>query len=282
MTEKKNTCGVVMPISLCDGLDAKHWTDVLSIVEAAATHAGFEARLVSDTFESNLIHKEILQNIYKDELIVCDVSGKNPNVFFELGVRMATQKPTVIIKDNKTAYPFDTGPNRYIEYPRDLRHPEMEKFKANLSASMTKTFAQSAENSFIGQLGPFQIPDVESSTVPASEIILDRLDRLEKRLVQNSDFNHRNGISAVRANLDSSITFARVDAKTVLAVLHDYNVDQIKNGLESFVNATDGKIEAKIQTLGSNQAVIRLVGERVHEVKIQTLFIDFIDDAIPF
>ncbi len=59
-SEKKKVCGIVMPISQCDGLGPQHWLDVKSIVEAAAVQVGFEARLVSDTFESNLIHKEIL------------------------------------------------------------------------------------------------------------------------------------------------------------------------------------------------------------------------------
>ena len=90
MTEKKKICGIVIPISECDGRPAAHWADVLNIIEAAATEAEFQARLVSETFESNLIHKEILQNIYQDDVIVCDVSGRNPNVFFELGIRMAT------------------------------------------------------------------------------------------------------------------------------------------------------------------------------------------------
>ncbi|NDW51816.1 hypothetical protein [Aliiroseovarius sp. PrR006] len=175
-------CGIVMPISECDNLGSAHWSDVRKIVEAAATEAGYEARLVSDTFESNLIHKEILQNIYNDDLIICDVSGRNPNVFFELGIRMATQKPTVIIKDDVTAYPFDTGPNRYIQYPRDLRHPIMEKFKQDLVGSIRKTAEQPKESSFIGQLGPFHVPDVESSSIPAADAILERLNYLDRAM----------------------------------------------------------------------------------------------------
>ena len=81
-----------MPISLCDGLLPSHWTEVRAIIETTANAAGYQTRLVSDTYESNLIHREILQNIYNDVIIICDVSGRNPNVFFELGIRMATQR----------------------------------------------------------------------------------------------------------------------------------------------------------------------------------------------
>jgi hypothetical protein len=33
---------------------------------------------------------------------LCDVSGKNANVMFELGLRLAFDNPTIIIKDDKT------------------------------------------------------------------------------------------------------------------------------------------------------------------------------------
>ena len=70
---------------------------------------------------------------------------------------MATQKPTIIVKDDETAYPFDTGPNRYIEYRRDLRHPSVEKFKLDLATSIQRTMIQDPKDSFIGHLGPFKI-----------------------------------------------------------------------------------------------------------------------------
>ncbi|MDE9450546.1 hypothetical protein J3R80_08715 [Aliiroseovarius sp. Z3] len=215
---KKKTCGIVMPISECDGLGASHWGDVRKIVEGVASEAGFETRLVSDTFESNLIHKEILQNIYNDDLIICDVSGRNPNVFFELGIRMATQKPTVIIKDEVTSYPFDTGPNRYIQYPRDMRHPVIEKFKKDLSASIEKTSKQSKENSFIGQLGPFHIPDVESASVPAAELILERLEKIERQMV-NTSIRPRNALASLYQS-GSKVETIQPNEHTTLVILN--------------------------------------------------------------
>jgi hypothetical protein len=81
---KKKLCGIVMPISECDGCGPSHWQDVLSIVISSATEAGFSARLVSDTMESNLIHTEVLANIFNDDIVIVDVSGRNPNVFLNL------------------------------------------------------------------------------------------------------------------------------------------------------------------------------------------------------
>ena len=122
--EKSVTCGLVMPISAIDGCSADHWSEVKSIVTESIeviSEQKFVVRLVSDADDVGVIQKRIVQNIYSSDVIVCDVSGKNPNVMFELGLRLAFDKPTVIIKDDKTDYAFDTAIIEHLSYPRDLR-----------------------------------------------------------------------------------------------------------------------------------------------------------------
>lgn len=288
----KKVCGIVMPISECDGRPPHHWADVLRIIEAAATQAGFTARLVSDTFESNLIHKEIISNIYNDDIIVCDVSGRNPNVFFELGIRMATQKPTVIVKDDRTAYPFDTGPNRYIEYPRDLRHPAMEAFKAQLIDAIQKTVSHSTENSFIGQLGPFHIPVVENKDTPISDIILERIDALERRMISHG------GIFSPEASLglattlpvfngryikNSSIRVIKISKEEMLIETRGFQSSDVSSGLDSFLTRwAHASARANIMQSENDRVTIAL---RAKGVPFSTLFDSLcqeIDDVIPF
>lgn len=81
-----------MPISSLDGCTAEHWVEVKSIIcEAigAVAEPQFSVKLVSDADDVGVIQKRIVQNIYSSDIIVCDVSGKNPNVMFELGMRLA-------------------------------------------------------------------------------------------------------------------------------------------------------------------------------------------------
>jgi hypothetical protein len=61
--------------------------------------------------------------------VIGDVSCKNPNVMFELGMRLAFDKPTIIIKDDQTSYSFDISPIQNLEYPRDLRFNKIIDFK---------------------------------------------------------------------------------------------------------------------------------------------------------
>lgn len=129
-------CGLVMPISTIDGRDQAHWVEVREILSDAVSMAGMEARLVSDNDDSGIIHKRIVQNLYDNDVVVCDVSAKNPNVMFELGMRLAFDKPTVIVKDSQTSYSFDTSAIEHLEYPRDLRFGAIVEFKKSCLLSL--------------------------------------------------------------------------------------------------------------------------------------------------
>lgn len=271
-----------MPISECDGRPTSHWTEVLQIIETAAKDADFQARLVSDTFESNLIHKEILQNIYQDDIVVCDVSGRNPNVFFELGIRMATQLPTVIIKDDKTTYPFDTGPNRYIGYPRDLRHPAMERFKSELTGALKQTIQHKKEQSFIGHLGPFQIPDVESTKLPASDIILSRLDRMEKRMMEGRTLKSELP-DKLSDSLKPKISFHEIADDTYEVCIRGYHNHQVDEGIRDFRKMSGShKKDFDISHLSSMHSHVHVSGGVTQSEKFQPNFSFAIATAIPF
>ncbi|MBL1267462.1 MAG: hypothetical protein COA87_006875 [Halomonas sp.] len=125
-------CGIVMPIAEIEGLDAEHWTEVKSILQEAITDAEFNGDLVSFSPDVAVIHKNIVRNLYDNPIVVCDVSAKNPNVMFELGMRLAFDKPTIIVKDDLTDYSFDTSPIEHLEYPRDLRFYKIQDFKKSL------------------------------------------------------------------------------------------------------------------------------------------------------
>src|SRR5882724_5052924 len=136
---ERKTCGLIMPISTIDGLSESHWTEVLAVHSAAIEQAGFSPNLVSNADDIGIIQKRIIQNLYENPVVVCDVSGKNPNVMFELGLRLAFDKPTIIVKDDKTSYSFDTSPIEHLEYPRDLRFGKIVEFKEKLAEKIRAT-----------------------------------------------------------------------------------------------------------------------------------------------
>ncbi len=190
------TCGLVMPISGIDGCSESHWLEVMKILREAVEDAGFLPNLVSDADEVGIIQKRIIQNLYDNPIIVCDVSGKNPNVMFELGMRLAFDKPTIIVKDDRTDYSFDTSLIEHLEYPRDLRFSKIVEFKKALSGKVRKTFEASQKDTsyttFLKNFGEFKVAKLDERQVPSQELILEELQFIKmgmKRLsLQHSPF----------------------------------------------------------------------------------------------
>ncbi|MBL8511393.1 MAG: hypothetical protein JNM52_07090, partial [Betaproteobacteria bacterium] len=165
--DKSVSCGLVMPISAIDGCSPDHWSEVKNIITESIegiAEPKFTVRLVSDADEVGVIQKRIVQNIYTSDIVVCDVSGKNPNVMFELGMRLAFDKPTIIVKDDKTDYTFDTGVIEHIGYPRDLRFARIVTFKASLAEKLAATHRAAAKDSnhstFLKSFGKFQVAEL--------------------------------------------------------------------------------------------------------------------------
>lgn len=228
MAESKElkVCGIVMPISSIDECVETHWSEVLEIINEAIDDAGFEGNLVSHADEVGIIHKRIIQNLYDNPIVVCDVSCKNPNVMFELGLRLAFDKPTIIIKDDKTTYSFDTAVIEHLDYPRDLRFSQIVEFKKKLSAKIQGTFKKSTTDAnyttFLKHFGEFKVAKIDQKEVSGQEYILEELKNL-RRTVQRID---RGSMSKgnYRGHSDSDINIClghgdRPDLKEKMALL---------------------------------------------------------------
>jgi hypothetical protein len=179
-------CGIVMPISAVDGCSEVHWAEVLDIVQAAADAAGFEANLVSSADDVGIIQKRIIQNLYDNPIVLCDVSGRNPNVMFELGLRLAFDKPTLIIKDDKTSYAFDTSPIEHLEYPRDLRFARIVEFKERLAEKIQATHQKAQTDkhytTFRKHFGEFKVAAVDTKEVSSQEFLLEEIKEIKAML----------------------------------------------------------------------------------------------------
>lgn len=179
-------CGIVMPISGIDGIPKEHWADVLQILKDAIYSAGFEVNLVSDADEVSIIQKTIVQNLYSNDIIVCDVSCKNPNVMFELGMRLAFDKPTIIIKDDKTDFTFDTSVIEHLTYPRDLRFNTITLFKELLAKKVKATFQKASDDgtytTFLKNFGEFKVAQIKEKEISSEQYVLEALKDLKREM----------------------------------------------------------------------------------------------------
>lgn len=72
-----------------------------------------------DRNQPGSINTTLIKELAQVDVVIADITGRNPNVFLELGIRYALRnKVTIIIAQKGTIVPFDIKGYRYIEYHR--------------------------------------------------------------------------------------------------------------------------------------------------------------------
>lgn len=234
-------CGIIMPIASMDGYPESHWTDVKRILASAIQDAGFTARIVSESDDIGVIHQRIVQNLYDNPMIVCDISGRNANVMFELGLRLAFDKPTIIVKDDETKYSFDTSVIEHLTYPKDLRYHSIENFKIELRQKIEKTYATylndpSTYSTFLKNFGSFKVPEIDEKVLPMNEYIVEELKSIRGNLDQLNVKNRLQRDSTFPEDIRKDHTQALVIEKIVLPF---YDAKKAKIAESKFRNIKD-------------------------------------------
>lgn len=127
--ETSQLCFVVMPFT---ERDSKHpdgfFDEVLrSLIVPAATEAGFTVRSALRK-GSDVIQQTIVNDLLHADLVIADLTEHNPNVMFELGVRMMQDRPVALIRAKGTAGMFDVDNMlRVCDYDPNLWPSTLEK-----------------------------------------------------------------------------------------------------------------------------------------------------------
>lgn len=97
-----------------------------------------------DTLSSTNIINDIWELINNSELIIADCTGKNPNVFYELGIAHTLGKKVLMVTTDIEDIPFDIRHLRLLKYKFTPRG--MDKFKEDLSATLDLAFNPNTKN----------------------------------------------------------------------------------------------------------------------------------------
>jgi hypothetical protein len=126
---------VIMPFS--EKHDKRAEGFFKEVLDGLIIPAGIEAGFTVETANkqgSDVIHSTIINDLLEADLVVADLTDHNPNVLFELGVRMAVDKPVALIKSKDTGRIFDVDNMlRVYEYNQNLWKSTIEKDVPNLT-----------------------------------------------------------------------------------------------------------------------------------------------------
>lgn len=175
-------CGLIMPIAAFGDYPQSHWSSVEAILVEALSEAGYEAKLVSQESTSGVIHQRIITNLYTNEIVVCDVSARNPNVMFELGMRLAFDKPTIIVKDDETPFSFDISAIEHITYPKSLKYADIVMFKRDLAEKVKATALEAKADknysTFLKHVSGVKPAKIDIHEVSGQEYIFKQLEEI--------------------------------------------------------------------------------------------------------
>lgn len=204
MSRKKNYCFALMPFQDFDN----QWELAF---KPAIQEAGLEPlRADEKSLGTNTIVKDITNCIFNARMIIADVSGRNPNVLYELGLAHAAKKPVIILVQDEQDVPFDLRHIRYLRYS-DRRLPQL---KAELVERIKSTMAMDEKNqpdffpelkimseSVVAELEYLQQKSrsLKISIIPENADIFfnDRFIGSSPRVVRVNPDAHRNTVSAV-------------------------------------------------------------------------------------
>lgn len=202
MADKKKTCFVIMPISTHDSHlssyrdDIDHFQHVLEHLFLPAIKSIDYELIPPSAKGADLIHAEIIRNLEESDLVLCDMSTLNPNVFFELGIRTALNKPVCVVKDDKTpVIPFDMGIINSHTYLSSLDpwilESEINKIKEHIEESIKRS---GSENRLWRQFGITNVAKEykqESGVDPRIEYVMIQLDSIKQELENQKIERHR-------------------------------------------------------------------------------------------
>lgn len=106
---QSNLVSVMMPFSTT-------FIAVYESVKMSCENLHLECKRADDIWEHSTVIQDIYSLIYRSKIVVCDFSGKNPNVFYEAGIAHSLGRDVIPIVQHPDDIPFDLKHHRYIQY----------------------------------------------------------------------------------------------------------------------------------------------------------------------
>lgn len=177
--------------------DAGHFAHVLEYLFVPAIKLAEFKAIRPIAQGADVIQAEIIKNLETAELVLCDISTLNPNVFFELGCRTALNKPVCYVKDDLTArIPFDTGIINHHTYNHSLAHWTLEREIEKLAAHIGTCAKRSASGNmlwhYFGLRSTAHAAPTDSPEADRLEYLVMQVEALRKSVAEQQTFQPLN------------------------------------------------------------------------------------------
>lgn len=167
--EQRDTCFTMMPFS--DPFEMYYE----QLYKPAIEDAGLRPTRADDLFRPGVIVSDLWRMIQEAKVLLAELTTKNANVFYELGLAHAIGKPIVLISETLDDVPFDLQQLRVLMYEKD--DPTWgDKLKANITTAIKETLEAPID----------AVPNIfrkrVESQAPEQDVLVSRMEVLENRM----------------------------------------------------------------------------------------------------
>lgn len=89
---------------------------VMAALEEACDALGLQCRDVNMEWHESEVMQDVFSLLYRSEVVICDFSERNPNVFYEAGIAHTLGRHVIPIVRDPDDIPFDLRHHRYLKY----------------------------------------------------------------------------------------------------------------------------------------------------------------------
>jgi hypothetical protein len=247
MTDEKE-CFFISPIG-DDGSDIRKRSDKVMeyVIEEALSDFDYSVTRADKMDEPGSITNQIIRKIVNSDLVIADLTGHNPNVFYELAVRHATGEPFIQLIDSNESIPFDVNDDRTIHYGLGVEEADRAKRKIRSQLEMIRDDDPKFDNPVSRSA---EMQSLHESEDPADQNLADLLEtvskidrkvnRMQHRLIDNQrPSSHRSPEEETkRIRIDDNVLTLRDDTVSSefveeIAEKHDISTLKVSDLLRS-------------------------------------------------
>ena len=188
MPEEKKNCFVITPIGGDGSAIRRHIDGIIQAAIRPVLEPEYEVIVAHKISEPGSITKQVIKHIYQDELVITNLTERNPNVMYELAFRHSLGKPVIMIAEKGTNLPSDIIMERTIFYQNDASG--VLELREELEKALEEIDFEKKSSPIYNVLRELdveaKIVELSKESFPANggalQYIIERLDRIEKNM----------------------------------------------------------------------------------------------------
>lgn len=187
----KKTCFIVSQIGEPNSSERNHADKVLKYIITPSLKDDFEISRADTMYHSDRIDDKIFEQLKTSDLVIADLTNNNPNVFLEVGYRMALEKPIIyIMQENSLPIPFDIRTTNIIRYDLKSDGPSVLD-SVGKTVDIIKSTVDSVNFDAINSIVSIDKPSIENTILKNTSDIKDILIKVLNIVSHDStqDFN---------------------------------------------------------------------------------------------